>query len=553
MLKSIQISNYAIIDNLNLKFDKGLSIITGETGAGKSIILGALSLVLGKRADTSVLKNKDQKCVIEAEFNIAEYYLEDFFDDNDLDFSKETILRREITTSGKSRAFINDTPVNLNVLQLLSVYLIDIHSQHQNLRLNDRNYLLSVIDMYAGLDTELSQYRKEYILYRNLLKEYNEQEKLIQENKANLDYLQFQYNQLAEAKLTNGEQEEMEEELEQLNHSEEIKTALNEILMALNQGETNAEDLIRVSSSGFGRISSYLKNSENLEKRLESVYIELKDIIAELETRFEQIEFDPERIDHISERLDIIYTLQKKHNVTTIKELKILEEEFRLKVESVEDSDLNLSELKVALDKKEKQVKELSERLSQSRKKAIVVFEKEVEKLLKNLGIENGAFKVELATLGSFTSSGTDEVQFLFSANDRSDIREISKVASGGELSRLMLSIKSLVAHSTGLPTIILDEIDTGVSGDIAEKVGNIIKSMSGNMQVLSITHLPQVAAKGTHHFLVYKESKNGTMHTRVKELNEEERLSEIAKMLSGEEVTSAAIQNAIEFLKANN
>ncbi len=553
MLKSLDISNYAIIDELHLEFDRGLTIITGETGAGKSIILGALSLVLGKRSDTTVLKNKEKKCVVEAEFDLSEYALNDFFTLNDLDIVRETLLRREISPSGKSRAFINDTPVNLSVLQSLAMYLIDIHSQHQNLRLNDKHYLLSVVDKFAGLSEELYAYESEYKEYIKLRNEFAEKEKQLNENRANLDYLQFQFNQLQEANLIDGEQEELEEELNQLNHAEEIKSALSEIIHALNQGETNAGDLLRMSSSNLQRISSFLKGSEELHKRLESIYIELKDIYSEIEQRFEAVDFDPNRIEYIGERLDTIYSLQKKHQVDSIAALLLLKEEFDHKIQSVADSDIDFSKLKDQLEGKYNRVVELAGRLTQSRTKAISVFEKEVEILLKNLGIIHGAFRIHLLPLDDVTASGRDAVQFRFSANDKSDLQDVSKVASGGELSRLMLSIKSLIAHSTGLPVIIFDEIDAGVSGDIADKVGNIIKAMSGNMQVFCITHLPQVAAKGVHHFLVYKELAEGVSVTRVKLLDKEERLAEIAKMLSGEEVTSAAIQNAVEFLKANN
>jgi DNA repair protein RecN (Recombination protein N) len=553
MLSSIHISNYAIIDELHLEFGRGLTIITGETGAGKSIILGALSLVLGKRADVTVLKNKEKKCIVEAEFNISDYPLKDFFTENDLDFVPDTILRREISASGKSRAFINDTPVNLNILQSLAVYLIDIHSQHQNLRLNDKRYLLFIIDMFAGLDEEIKTYERLYSEYLKLNSDYRDMERELDENRSNLDYLQFQYNQLQEANLIEGEQEELEEELEQLNHAEEIKSVLAEVLTALKQGEANAEDLLRTGSSGLEKIIDYIKGNTDLLQRLESVYIELKDINSELEERFEKVDFDPGRYEFITERLDTIYTLQKKHHADSIESLIELRDQFLRKIQQVGDSDTDLSEIKKKLDEKYAEVRELAGRLTQSRTSASSVFEKEVNDSLESLGIVHGAFKVKIEKLPELTSSGQDIIRFMFSANDKSDLQDISKVASGGELSRLMLSIKSLIAGSTGLPTIIFDEIDTGVSGEIADKVGNIIKSMSAGMQVFCITHLPQVAAKGNNHFLVYKELIEQTTMTRVKLLNNDERLSEIAKMLSGEEVTSAAIQNAVEFLKANN
>jgi DNA repair protein RecN (Recombination protein N) len=550
MLQSLSIENYAIINSLEINFNKGLSTITGETGAGKSILLGALSLILGKRADTSILKDKTRKCIVESTFDIREYGFQDFFIENDIDYEDFTILRREISPNGKSRAFINDTPVNLNLLTETGIRFIDIHSQHQNLNLGNSQFQLKVIDSFSHNEELLKQYREVYDFYRKLLREYNELQEKSRQSQSDLDYFQYQYDQLDVARLKPGEQDELEQELEKLNHAEEIKNSLDSSSGMLGGHDNSILSQLKEVYTIINKIIKFFPGVTGYGKRLESAYIELKDIGNELEAIKEKIELEPGKLEYINERLDLIYSLEQKHKADNIKELLDIKESLRKKIDEVTSYESRLEELKQKRDDSEHKLNELALKLSQQRQESLKSIEKEVTLLLLDLGIPNGRFEIKHSTIADYTINGIDRVQFLFSANKNIELQDISKIASGGELSRLMLSIKSLLYDSSVLPTIIFDEIDMGVSGEIADKVGNIIKRMSAGMQIINITHLPQVASKGDYHYLVYKSDEGETTTAHIKLLSNEERHIEIARMLSGEELTEAAMQNARELLK---
>ncbi len=545
MLQSIYIQNYALINELEIDFNKGLNIITGETGAGKSILLGALSLVLGQRADTSVLKDKAKKCFVEAKFQVKQYKLKKFFELNDLDYDDLTTIRREITDHGKSRVFINDTPVNLTVLKDLSNNLIDIHSQHESLLLGDDHFQLSLVDSFADHQDLLDNYRNKFEEYNILSSEYHKLVNNADKAKADLDYYQFQYNQLEELKLVDGEQEDLEEELEQLNHAEEIKLKLSTSIELFSGEEFSIISNLKQAKSAIGSISKFLKEGDDLTQRLDSTYIELQDIHNEVDRLNERIEHDPARIEFIRERLDLIYSLEQKHKVATTKELIEIKEDLQKKIDRITSYDFETEKLKKELNELKNELNHLAQNISENRKKIIPGIEERVIDVLMQLGIPNANFSVEQIPVDEFLSTGKEMIRFLFSANKNIALEELSKVASGGEISRLMLSIKSLIVETTTLPTIIFDEIDTGTSGEIADKMGTIIKKMSANMQVINITHLPQIASKGDHHYLVFKKDNHETTNTYIKLLSETERINEIAKMLSGEALSEAAIENA--------
>jgi len=545
MLQSIYIQNYALINELEIDFNQGLNIITGETGAGKSILLGALSLVLGQRADTSVLKNKTKKCFVEAKFLIGQYQVKDFFQSNDLDYEVLTTIRREITDKGKSRAFINDTPVNLTVLKDLSKELIDIHSQHESLLLGDDYFQLSLVDSFANHSELLSAYRDKYEQYNILSSEYNKLVNNADKAKSDLDYFQFQFEQLEALKLQDGEQDALEEEIEQLNHAEEIKLKLSESYGLLSGAEISVIANLKQAKNAIESISQYIKEGKELAQRINTTYIELQDITNEVELLDEKVELDPGRIDFIRERLDSIYALEQKHKVSTVKELIHIKGELQQKIDQITSYDFELAKVKKQLDSLSNEMEQSAENISKNRRKVIPGIENKVIEVLKLLGIPNANFKIEQIPSKEYLPTGKESIQFLFSANKNVALEELSRVASGGEISRLMLSIKSLMVEMATLPTIIFDEIDTGTSGEIADKMGSIIKKMSKNMQVINITHLPQIAGKGDYHYLVYKKDNHETTNTYIKLLSHEERIKEIAKMLSGEALTEAAIQNA--------
>ena len=550
MLKSLYIDNYALIDNLQIDFHKGLSIITGETGAGKSILLGALALILGKRADTNVLKDKSKKCIVEGVFNIADYNLESFFVENDLEFENNTIIRREIASTGKSRAFINDTPVTLDIIGNLTIKLIDIHSQHENLNLNDSQFQLKVIDNFGNHEALLDEYKELYFQYKSLLKEYNDIATEADKNKSDLDYFQFQYDQLSDAKLQENEHEQLEMEQEQLTHAVEIKSNLMESSAMLGEDENGLITRMKMLQTVVARLKKFLPDTEEIIKRLDSAYIDLKDINDEFELLNNKIIDDPERLEYVNNRLDLIYSLFQKHHVNSISELLDLEKNLKIKIDDISNIDFRLEELTGKLSAAKEKLENKAMALTSARKLKFPDIQQKVTGILQELGIPNAIYIIQHKPLDNYTSNGQDFIQFLFSANKNAQPLEISKIASGGELSRFMLAIKSLITDSIGLPTIIFDEIDTGVSGEIADKVGTIIKSMSVGMQVINITHLPQVASKGDYHYLVYKNEEENTTRTFMKLLSPDERHLEIAKMLSGKELTDAAMENARELLK---
>lgn len=545
MLQSIYIQNYALINELEIDFNKGLNIITGETGAGKSILLGALSLILGQRADTSVLKDKSKKCFVEAQFFIQKYSLKEFFIANDIDYDDLTTIRREITNNGKSRAFINDTPVNLSVLKSLSLSLIDIHSQHENLLLGDDHFQLGLVDSFANHSAVLDNYKLKLENYSFLRIEYNNLINNADKAKSDLDYLQFQYNQLEDIQLIDDEQEELELELEQLNHAEEIKINLSNSTNFFNGEEISIISNLKQVKNSIELVVKYIKEGDELSQRINSSYIELQDINSEIERINELIEHDPERLELVTERLNNIYSLQQKHKVSTIKELIDLKNELERKIDIINSFDFETGKLKKQLNESKAELLKIALQISKNRGKVIPSIERKVIETLQLLGIPNAAFKVVQEQVNEFLPTGTEIIKFMFSANKNVALEELSKVASGGEMSRLMLSIKSLFVETTTLPTIIFDEIDSGTSGEIADKMGTIIKSISKNIQVVNITHLPQIASKGDYHYLVYKKDNQDTTNTYIKLLKEDERINEIAKMLSGEALSEAAIQNA--------
>jgi len=549
MLKSLRIQNYAIIQQLDISFNEGLSIITGETGAGKSILLGAMSLILGQRADTGVLKDKSKKCLIEGSFDISNYDLQNFFATNDIDFDALTIIRREINENGKSRAFINDTPVNLNLLKELGLQLVDIHSQHENLALSDNIFQLKIIDSIASHTDLLNEYQIKFRQYNKLNADYNNLIEKSKQAKADFDYYSFQFEQLFSAKLSENEQTDLEHELEVLTHSEEIKTNLTKTSQLLSGDGNTILNLVKESLSATQQISNFFEPSKNLNQRLTSIYIELKDIASEAENLSESIEHDSSQIDKINARLDLIYSFQQKHRVATVKELLDLQKSFEQKLLEINNSDDQINQLQKELESCKENLQNLCNRITKNRQKVTPQIEKQIKAVLIELGIPNAIFKVDFQNTNSFTPLGCDKVTFLFTANKNSDLQDISKVASGGEMSRLMLAIKSIISQSKDLPTIIFDEIDAGVSGDIADKMGNILRKMSANMQVINITHLPQIAAKGESHYLVYKESTSKDTFTNIRLLDKNERIREIAKMLSGAEITETALKNAEELL----
>lgn len=551
MLVKLSVHNYALIKELNIGLENGLTIITGETGAGKSILLGALSLILGARADTNVLLDKTVKCVVEGTFRIEGYDLSDFFSANELDFDPVTILRREINPAGKSRAFINDTPVTINLLKELGDRLIDIHSQHQTLMLNDNSFQLSVIDSFAGNSTLRNDYRAVYGNYRKLKKEYSELREKADKNKADLEYYRFQALQLDEVKLISGEQEELEKEQEILEHVGEIKLALETASTLLSSEDKSVLNLLKELKMTIGKVKTFLPEAESFYQRADSTFIELNDLTADIEKLSAGIEADPERLIKVNNRLDLIYSLIQKHRVKDLNELIARYEELKNLVKTIVTSDEHMEELELRLEKELNSLKVLADEISVNRMNVISDVELKISELLRQLGMPNGKFRIEINRTHDFNSSGIDKADFLFSANKQVTPENIAKVASGGELTRVMLSLKSLLTKNNNLPTIIFDEIDSGVSGEVADKVGQILSDMGRYMQVINITHLPQVASRGTKHYHVYKDDIGDSTITRVKLLSFDERILEVAKLLSGSEVTETAIKNARELLKA--
>ena len=550
MIRHLHIENYALIEHLDMDFHSGFSVITGETGAGKSIIIGAIGLLLGQRADSRSIKTDAKRCVVEATFDLAHEALDDFFQENDLDFDgAECIIRRELTSTGKSRAFINDTPASLAQLKELGEQLLDVHSQHKNLLLGKEDFQLSVLDIVANNQEALSTYKTEYKSYRQLESQLEAALEEAKNGKEDEDYLRFQVNQLADANLKEGEQEELEEESETLEHAEDIKSSLYTAannLQSSNDG-TDVLGLLKQSLSEIQSISSVYSSAEELAERLDSCYIELKDIADELETQAEDVEYNPKRLEQVNERLSTIYTLQKKHGVERVEELLKIQEEMEDKLSRITNSDDFIEELQQKVNAQKEKVLALAKKLSQARLAAAKKVEKEMETRLLPLGMPNVQFKCSVLAIPSeLTGTGYDQVQFLFNANKSGEPKPVSQIASGGEIARVMLSLKALIAGAVKLPTIIFDEIDTGVSGSIAEKMARIMKEMGDHeRQVISITHLPQITALGSHHYKVYKEETEDATLSHIIPLNDEQRIEEIACMLSGEKLTQAALDNA--------
>ena len=551
MLKQLYIKNFTLIDELNISLYPGFSVITGETGAGKSIILGAIGLLLGNRADSKAIKAGRDRCVIEAHFDLSRYGMQKFFDDNDIDYdADDTIIRRELTAAGKSRAFINDTPVPLTRMRELGEQLVDIHSQHQNLLLQKEDFQLNVVDIIAQDTEQLKVYQKEYYAYRKAKELLEELKAEIAKSRENEEFMRFQHKELDDANLQEGELEQLEQEAETLSHSEDIKTALFEADNALSGDDDSILDKLKNATHQLENICDVYPSMADVAGRMQSSYIELKDIAQEISSSVDHVEFDPNRLDAINTRLDKLYTLQQKFHVETVTELIATRDRIAEQLSHIDngDEDIEEKEKEVAalLAKAEKQ----AALLTSIRQKSAKAIEKEMKGRLIPLGIPNVRFEIAFAEK-PLSGNGADKVSFLFSANKSTQLQPVSQVASGGEIARVMLSLKAMISGAVKLPTIIFDEIDTGVSGKIAEKMADIMEEMGlQNRQVLSITHLPQIAAKGSHHYKVLKEeTENGTI-SHMKELNNQERIEEIAQMLSGSDITQAALANAKELLR---
>lgn len=551
MLKRLYISNFALINEMDVSFPGKLSVITGETGAGKSIFLEALGLVLGNRADLAALQNKSKKCIIEAEFDTKGLELKSFFEENDLDFDTTVLLRREISTEGKSRSFLNDTPVGLNSLKLLSEKLIDIHSQHQTLLLNQTNFQLEVLDAFAGSLNDFKEYKQEFGKLNKLntvLKALLDQEA---QAKKELDYFQFLFNELEETEIKPGALKMMEDESAELENAETIKSTLLNSSNTINGGEANVISALAQVKQNLQSLSKYGKNYNEFFERINSAYIELKDLASELEDAETNVNFDPVKLDEVNSKLDKLNRLLKKHNVNTEEELLAVKTEIENKLTQFESIEKDINDTQKQIDKLNTSCVKIAKKLSDTRTKAIADIEKQVKDSLAELSMQNAQFKIELIQTKELSANGFDQVKFLFSANKGAALSELHKVASGGELSRLMLCLKALLASKKQLPTIIFDEIDTGVSGDVADKIGNILLKMGNSMQVVTITHLPQMASKGSHHLFVYKNDDADKTVSHIKQLNKDERINEIAKMLSTGNPTQSALKNAKELLNA--
>mgnify|MGYP006360495569 FL=1 len=547
MLQSIHIQNYALIESLDIDFHTGFSVITGETGAGKSIILGAIGLLVGQRADIKAIKTGTNKCIVEARFNISSYELEAFFEEHDLEYEEgECILRRELYASGKSRAFINDTPASLAQMKELGEKLIDVHSQHQNLLLNHENFQLSVVDILAHDEKELQVYKEMYSAFKKTSHELADIQDQAEKNRQDEDYISFQLSQLEEANLHSGEQEELEQEAETLSHAEDIKSNLYKVDQLMSSDETTLLSATKDCIQTLQGISKVFPPAQEWMERLDSCYIELKDLSHEIAHASEEVDFNPTRLDYVNERLNLIYSLQQKHRVDTIDQLLEIAEDYRSKLEAITSYDSRIDELKAMKEALYSKVINQASKLTTLRSKAAKEIEQKMQTYLIPLGMPNVRFSVELTSKKEPDMNGLDSVNFLFSANKNGMLQQVASIASGGEIARVMLSLKAMIAGAVKLPTIIFDEIDTGVSGSIAEKMALIMQEMGqANRQVISITHLPQIAAKGATHYKVYKVDTEVGTNSYIRQLNQEERIQEIANMLSGAVLTEAALNNA--------
>jgi len=549
LLNSLSIQNYALIDALSIDFSSGLSIITGETGAGKSILLGALGLVLGNRADSSTLKDVTKKCIVEAQLQIKDYDLKGFFEDVDLDYEVHTIIRREILPSGKSRAFVNDTPVTLSVLSELRSRLIDIHSQHQTLQLSDSTFQFEVIDALAKNQERLHQYKIELKKFTALKSELSALLTKQREAHQQYDYNLHLYEELNSANIVEDEQETLETKLDKVNNVEEIKASLAEALQTATSDDIGIQNLLYTLESKLSTIAGFTKEYQELLDRVSSVKIELDDIVSELENANEEVDFDPYEAEQLNDRVQLLYNLQKKHYVSSNADLMSVLEELSTKVAQVEGGEEVIKAKETEIEGVKKGIDTIAKEISQARKKVVPQLIKELEELLNDLGMEHARFSIEVASSDEYYLNGKDVLSFLFSANKGTHFGTLKKIASGGELSRIMLAIKKVLSQNTKLPTIIFDEIDTGVSGEISNKMANIMQQMSTHMQVITITHLPQIAAKGSQHYKVFKEEIHGVTTTSLKQLSSDERIVEIAEMLSGKNISDTAITHAKELL----
>jgi len=549
LLVSISIKNYALINELHIDFSSGLSIITGETGAGKSILLGALGLVLGNRADSSSLKNTTTKCVVEAIISIDTYSLQDFFETEDIDYESNTILRREILPSGKSRAFVNDTPVTLLVLTALRARLIDIHSQHQTLQVSDQKFQFQLMDAVANNESKLASYKSGLASYTKEKKRLEEIQLAQREASLQYDYNSHLYNELLEAKLIEDEQELLEEKLDKINNVEEIKQNLSEAFQLTTDENIGIQNLLFSLEQKLAKIASYSGEYQELLDRISSVKIESDDIIGEIETAYESVDFNPTEAEQLNDRLQLIYNLQKKHYVNTISELLTIQSELFKKVNTVENAEQSLLDQETIVKGIANKLDAVALKISDARSKIILKLSKQLADILADLGMPHARFQIKNTLSENYYKNGKDSLEFLFSANKGGQYGELKKVASGGELSRVMLAIKKILSENSQLPTIIFDEIDSGVSGEISNKMAHIMSKMSQKMQVITITHLPQIAAKGNQHYKVFKEEVNNITTTNLKQLSEDERIVEIAEMLSGKNISDSALTHAKELL----
>ena len=546
MLRSLYIQNYALIEKLDIDFGSGFSVITGETGAGKSIILGAIGLLLGQRADVKSIRRGAAKCVIEARFEIAGYGMQPFFEENELEYEDECILRREVYASGKSRAFINDTPASLVQVKELGEQLIDVHSQHQNLLLNKEGFQLNVLDILAHDEDELAAYQSLHREWKQAQRDLENLIALAGQNKADEDYIRFQLEQLEDAHLTAGEQEELEREADTLSHAEEIKAGLFRAGQVMNSDEGGLLSALKECLNTMSGLQKVYPSAGELAERLESSYIELKDISQEISGKEEEVEFNPARLEEVNDRVNLIYTLQQKHRVSTVDELLALADDYAAKLSNITSSDEQIEELKSRSESLYNKVKKQAAVLTELRTAAAREVEKQMAARLIPLGMPNVRFRVEIGTRKEPGAHGADTVGFLFSANKNGALQNISSVASGGEIARVMLSVKAMIAGAVKLPTIVFDEIDTGVSGEIADRMADIMQEMGdSDRQVISITHLPQIAARGRAHYKVYKQDNETETNSHIRRLTDEERVEEIAHMLSGATLTEAALNNA--------
>lgn len=555
MLQSIHIQNYALIESLDIDFHPGFSVITGETGAGKSIILGAIGLLVGQRADIKAIKKGANKCVVEARFNVSSYQLEEFFSEHDLEYEDgECILRRELMASGKSRAFINDTPASLAQMKALGEKLIDVHSQHQNLLLNHEDFQLSVLDILSHNEQQLANYKKQYATYKQTARELANLIEEAEKNRQDEEYIRFQVSQLDEANLQAGEQEELEQESETLSHAEEIKANLYKVDQIMASDDMTLLSATKDCMQTLLGISRVFTPAQEWVNRLESCYIELKDLAGEVSSASEEVEFNPTRLEYVNNRLNLIYSLQQKHRVSSVEELISIADDLRSKLDTITSSDDRIQELTARKEALYKEVKEMAKVLTDVRSTAAKEVENQMQAYLIPLGMPNVKFAVELTPRKEPDASGMDCVTFLFSANKNGTLQNVASIASGGEIARVMLSLKAMIAGAVKLPTIIFDEIDTGVSGYIAEKMALIMQEMGqADRQVISITHLPQIAARGANHYKVYKEDTEDGTNSHIRPLTHEERINEIANMLSGATLTEAALNNAKALLNNEN